>query len=277
MTPSRAASITAVVVWSLVALVLWSATADSAVGTGDRIQQLVAAASVLGTPLAIAGAVIVHRFVTAAQGRDLSERLLAVGTAGLREPRIEWGVAMRAELASIDDPRERRRFAIGCTMTALRTGAGRGPWLIAVGTGLLFAICTFAASRATLPGGTVGTIGFTLASPPLMLFAVTFLTALTTRSFRTGLASGVLALLAGLVCMLAVAMAEAAHLHDVAGNYLVYGDFPREGLHRFDAAPAFVVGYLLIWLPWPVLGAAAGSWRRGRTPGKAPLAAMRRT
>jgi hypothetical protein len=198
------------------------------------------------------------------------------GRRGLREPRDEWGVAMRAELASIDDPRERRRFALGCTVTALRVGAGRGPWLIAVGTGLLFAICTFAASRGTLPGGTVGTIGFTLASPPLMLFAVTFLTALTTRSFRTGLASGVLALLAGLVCMLAVAMAEAAHLHGVAGNYLTYGNFPREGIDRFDAGPAFVVGYLLIWLPWPVLGAAAGSWRRGRTPDKAPLAAVRR-
>ena len=167
MTPRRAVAITAVIVWSLVALVLWFITADSSTGADGRIQQVVAAASLLGTPLAIAGAVIVQGFATAAHGRNLSERLLALGTAGLREPRVEWGAAMRAELASIDDPRERRQFAIGCTVTALRVGAGRGPWLIAVGTGILFAVGTLAASRATLGGGRVGIIGFTLPWPRL--------------------------------------------------------------------------------------------------------------
>ena len=108
---------------------------------------------------------------------------------------------------------------------------------------------------------------------------MTFFTALTTRSFRTGLVSGVLALVAGLVGMLSVAMAEAAHWHDVAGVYLMDGDYPTGGLDRLDAvlnplSLFFVTVYLLVWAPWPVLGAAAGSWSRRRTQGKPPLAAM---
>lgn len=160
-------------------------------------------------------------------------------------------------------------------MTALRIGTGRGPWLIALGVGVVFAIGTFAASRAILAGGRGGIIGLTITWPPLVLFSVALLTALATRSFRTGLVSGILAMLAGLVGMLAVAMAEAAHWYDVAGVFLMDGDRPNGGLDRLDAvmnptSVFFAIVYLLVWTPWPVLGAAVGSWNRRRGEDAAP-------
>jgi len=52
------------------------------------------------------------------------------------------------------------------------------------------------------------------------------------------------------------------------------GDAPRGGVAltttdaiRDPVAPFFLLAFLLIWTPWPVLGAAAGSWlRRWETP-----------
>jgi hypothetical protein len=173
---------------------------------------------------------------------------------------------MCSELASIDDPRDRRRFAIGCAAAALRTGPGRGQWLVAIGVGILFAVGTFAASRGSLGGEREGIMGFTLLWPELALLAVAFGSAMVTRSFRAGLVTGALALLAGIVAMLAVSMAEAAHWHDVARVFLMDGDAPSGGrLERIDAVldpvrPTFVVLHVLIWAPWPVLGAAAGAW-----------------
>jgi hypothetical protein len=176
---------------------------------------------------------------------------------------------MRAELASIDDPRERRRFALGCTLAALRTGTGPGPWLISAGVGIVFAAGTLVASRAALAGGRAGIMGPAIAWPPLVLFAVALITSRATRSFRIGFVAGGLALLAGLIGMLVVSMVEAARWHDVAGVFLVDGDYPTGGLERMDAildpiAPTFVAIYVLIWTPWPVLGAAVGSWSRSR-------------
>jgi hypothetical protein len=268
MTPARAASITAVSAWGLVALLLWSATAGASVGDDDRLFQVVLAAALVGTPLALAGAVLTHRIARVAHAGDLSERLLRLATAGLPSSKDDWGAAMRAELASIVDPGERRRFAIGCTKASFRMGRGRAPWVVALGIGVAFAVGTFLASRATLDGGRGGIIGFAIAWPPLVLFAVTFLSARAARSFRTALMTGGLASLAGLVGMLTVSMTEAAHWHRVAGVYLMDGDVPMGGLGRLDAildpvTPSFLALYLLVWVPWPVIGAASGSWRKG--------------
>ena len=92
---------------------------------------------------------------------------------------------------------------------------------------------------------------------------------------------GWVALLAGLFGMLAVSMVEASHWHDVAGVYLIDGDAPKVATDRLDAvldpaSPQFVVLHLLFWIPWPVLGAAAGSSRRmgqrlNLEGGRAPL------
>ena len=43
--------------------------------------------------------------------QDGAERLLDLATAGLPAHRRAWGAAMRGELAAIDDPAVRRRFA----------------------------------------------------------------------------------------------------------------------------------------------------------------------
>jgi hypothetical protein len=248
------------------AALLWAANAATTDG-GNELEGLVAALAIFGVPLATATALVVDRLASDAGGRDTSERLLGLATAGLRGPRHEWGVAMRAELASIAVPRERRRFATGCTVAALRAGTGWGPWLGAVGTGVVFTVGTYAASRASLAGDREGIIGYTLFVPAAALFGLALVTALVTRSFRSGLVTGVLALVCGLGAVLGVALVEAAHWHDEAGVYLMDGDAPNEGLDRLGAvldpvAPHFVAFHLLMWVPWPVLGAAAGSWIR---------------
>ena len=51
--------------------------------------------------------------------RDLSDRALAVIVRLLPSQRSEWGRAMRAELASLDDLRVRRRFTLGCVRAVL--------------------------------------------------------------------------------------------------------------------------------------------------------------
>jgi hypothetical protein len=254
---------------------LWALTAGAEIGDDSWLRQLIAAAGLLGTPLALAGAVIALRVARADRGGDRLERLVAVATAGLRNGRGEWGAAMRAELTSIDDPPERRRFAIGCLVAALRTGIGRAPWIVALAVGLVFPIGTFAASRVSLAGGRGGIMGFTIAWPPLILFVAALFTALATRSFRTALVTGGLALVAGLVGMLAVASAEAAHWHAVAGVFLMDGDAPKESLDRVEAmldpvSPVFVLLNLLVWAPWAVIGAAAGSWRHRHAHGVPP-------
>lgn len=63
--------------------------------------------------------------------RDLSARALAVVVRLLPSRRSEWGRAMRAELASLDDVGARRRYTLGCVRavlsdrTAMRTVALR--------------------------------------------------------------------------------------------------------------------------------------------------------
>ena len=51
--------------------------------------------------------------------RDLSNRALAVTVRLLPSHRSEWGRAMQAELASLDDVRARRRYALGCARAVL--------------------------------------------------------------------------------------------------------------------------------------------------------------
>ena len=255
-----------IAVCSFAPAAFWVATSSPPDAT-ERIPQFILAALVVGTPMAIAAALIVHRFRADPIGRDWPERILDDSTAGLTDSGADWGAAMRAELASIRGRRERRRFAIGCAISAIRMGTRHRLRLVVVGSSVLFAAGTFAASRASLAGGRGGIMGFTLLMPIVMLFALAFVMALITRSFFTGVVIGWIALLAGLVGMLAVSMVEASHWHDVAGVYLIDGDAPRVAIDRLDAvldpvSPQFVVLHLLFWIPWPVLGAAAGLSRR---------------
>jgi hypothetical protein len=78
--------------------------------------------------------------------RDLSDRGLAVMVRLLPSGRSEWGRAMRAELASLDEVRARRRYALGCgravlsDRTAMRTVTLRVVALIFGAVALVLAI-----------------------------------------------------------------------------------------------------------------------------------------
>jgi hypothetical protein len=60
----------------------------------------------------------------------------------------------------------------------------------------------------------------------LVLFGVAFLAAVTTRSFRIGLTTGGLCLVASFLAWLTVSMVEGAHWYHVAGVYIMDGDAP---------------------------------------------------
>jgi hypothetical protein len=213
----------------------------------------------LGSPLAAAGAVLAYRLAARAHGADLAERMLSLATADSEE----WDRAMRAELASIDDLRDRRRFVFGCLLTTLRVGIGRGKRVIALTTGIVLALAALVTSRVQLGGGT-GIMGFTIYGPVLVLFVVSLVGARRAGSFRHGLLTGSLAMVSTLLFIFVVAGVEAARWWETAGVYVMDGDPPRLPINRMSAvlnaiSPFFMIFHLLVWIPWPVLGALAGS------------------
>ncbi len=68
----------------------------------------------------LARAVRTVRTEARADGADGASTVLAVACRGLPADRIGWGQAMRSELASIDGPAARRRFALGAVFAAFR-------------------------------------------------------------------------------------------------------------------------------------------------------------
>ncbi len=85
-----------------------------------------------------------------ARGRGLGDRVLALATAGLPAHRADWGAAMRAELAAIENADARRRFALSASVAAFTVGFGIRI-AFAVGSAVVVAAVTWAASRAQLP------------------------------------------------------------------------------------------------------------------------------
>ena len=95
---------------ALAVLLAWMATTapQSAATAALVVSKVVNLILFIGTPLAAAGVLLIRRLKAAARGRDGAERLLGLATVGLPPARQEWGTAMQAELASIDDPSARR-------------------------------------------------------------------------------------------------------------------------------------------------------------------------
>src|SRR5262249_23177174 len=150
-----------------------------------------------------------RRVESAPPGRDGAQRLLELATAGLPPAHREWGRAMRAELASIDEQAARRAFARGAALAALRIGHLL-PLAIALTTGLLAGAGALAASRLLLAmGQPIGIGTYTLFAPMLLLFAAAAAGAATQRSFRAGLEAGAGALLVALVGVFTVMAVEA--------------------------------------------------------------------
>jgi hypothetical protein len=264
----------------LVVLGAWTVLMSAALGvsvdeSGVPPTEVLVGALLFGWPHALAAATAIIATARAASGADWPARLLALVTSGRRGHRDEWGAAMRAELASITgSQRERLRFAVSCAPTALRRGWGGSPWVVAVACGTLFAALTVATSRLSLHGNRSGSLfGILFGPPQLALLLVGFVAAWKGRSMRNGLEHAVPALIAILVGVLATAIPEGALWAREAGAFILDGDYPptpltpAEGAR--DALQATLTWGLLLWLPWPVLGAAAGV--RLRAAAAAPL------
>jgi hypothetical protein len=229
----------------------------------------------VGTPFVLAAAAVGWHVGRIARAPDPASRLLALTTAGRHGRPAEWGAAMRAEVAGLTDPRERRRFALGCTLAAVRTGWGRTPWVVGAALLVGSAAVTFAASRTMLAGGQGGILTGVLLPVPV-LFGAGLLAARAGRSFRAGLETGLVALLAVLVGVLVVVLPEAVTWYYDAGMYIVDGDRPPGGIlgqgdAMRDALRLVTFFYLLFNAPWPVIGAAVGAWRRS-VPDADPVA-----
>jgi hypothetical protein len=253
-------------------IVLIRAALVISVAPGAPPTEVLVGALGLGWPHALAAATAVVAIARAASGADGPARLLALVSSGRRGHRDQWGAAMRAELASITGPqRERLRFAASCAPIALRRGWGWSPWIVAVACGTLFAALTVATSRLSLHGNRSGSLLGVLFGPPqLTLLLVGSVAAWKRCSMRHGLEHAIPALIAILVGVLATAIPEGALWAREAGAFILDGDYPSssltpgEGAH--DALQATLTWGLLLWLPWPVLGAAAGARLRGATP-----------
>ena len=58
------------------------------------------------------------------RARDAADRWLGLVIRLLPASRAQWGHAMRAELAALENAADRRRFALSCTRVALVPTAG---------------------------------------------------------------------------------------------------------------------------------------------------------
>jgi hypothetical protein len=220
---------------------------------------------VLAVPVAIIWSLLTRRRPTGHEDRDVAERLLAAVTGERTSSdgeQVDWGAALRAELATITVPRERRRFAVGAAVALLGRPHSRRSFVIAAAVAVAFGAGLLGVSRVGLGDDGLGSV--TLLLPPVMLFAIGYLCARSMRSLRFGLETGIVAALTTLVAVAVVYGVEAAHWYHVAPDVSVL-----DGAHvDLDSTRAAVLGavhpvillvHLVFWSPWPVLGAWAGA------------------
>jgi hypothetical protein len=235
-------------------------------------------ALLLAVPVAVVASILTRRHAEGHAERDVADRLVSAAAAvtGERtspdEAEVAWGAALRAELASISVPRERRRFALGAAVALLGRPHRLRSLLLAAGVAVAFGAGLLGVSRATLGDDGLGSV--TLLLPPVMLFSIGYLCARSTRSLRFGLETGILAALTTLVAVAVVYGVEAAHWYDIAPDVSVldgeHVDFDSTRAAVLDAVhPIILLVHLVFWSPWPVLGAWAGREHRGPPPADA--------
>ena len=223
---------------------------------------------VLAVPVAVVGSILTRRRPTGHEGQDVAERLLAAAATLTGErpssdgEQVDWGAAVRAELATITVPRERRRFALGAAVALLGRPHSRRSFFLAAAVAVAFGAGVVGVSRAGLGNDGLGSV--TMLLPPVLLFAVGYLCARSTRSLRFGLETGVVAALTTLVAVAVVYGVEAAHWYHLVPDISVldgdYVDFASTLAAILDAAhPIILLVHLVFWSPWPVLGAWAGT------------------
>lgn len=211
---------------------------------------------------------VVNRIAGAGRWQDGAERLLALTTAGLNARRAEWGAAMRAELAAIEEPDERRRFSQSASAAALRYGLGSHV-AFGLGTGPVVAAAVLTASRMQLEHGGPGVLPVTVFTPTVALLVVALMSARRARSFLAGVATGAFALGASFCAVFAVVALEGLVWMERHGVFVLDGDVPPHAVRTFDIVFDFFttgmwLGHLIIWLPWLLTGAALGSWIASR-------------
>ncbi|MFE9694309.1 hypothetical protein [Micromonospora sp. NPDC005806] len=246
-------------------------------GDGDLLApfEVFLAALIWALPWPVLGATLGARTETAGRRhtvRDVWQLLLDLATTDLPENRSAWGAALRAELAAIEPPAERRRFALGGAWAVLRSGPPRGAWVLAAGVAVAVAGGSFAASRWSLAHDQGGVLSFWMAVPSVLLLAVALATAWRTRSFGSGLRAGALAGLAALVAVLAVGIPEAAVWAHQQAGYLSTGDAVPptwQSAVRDVLRPEFLVGMIVFWTTGAAGGAALGA-ALGRLHGGTP-------
>ncbi|MFG1709446.1 hypothetical protein ACFLIM_40280 [Nonomuraea sp. M3C6] len=223
------------------------------------------AALIWALPWPVLGAALGARAQSAGRQhavRDVWQLLIDLATTDLPKNRSAWGAALRAELAAIDPPAERRRFALGGAWAALRSGPPHGAWVWAAGVAVVVAGGSFAASRWSLAHDQGGILGFWMAIPSVLLLAVALATAWRDRSFGSGLRVGALAGLAALVAVLAVGIPEAVVWAHQQAGYLSTGDAvpPTWQSAVLDVLrPEFLLVMIVFWTVGAVGGAALGT------------------
>ncbi|SNT58559.1 hypothetical protein SAMN05421812_11122 [Asanoa hainanensis] len=233
-------------------------------GEGDLLAPftIFPAALIWAAPWPVIGAALDAREDSRPPVRDRWQLLLDLTTADLPESRSAWGAALRAELAVIDPPKERRGFALGGAWAAVRSGASRGTWLGAAGVLLVVAAASLAASRWELAHGRGGVLVFWTTVPNLLLLAIALATAWRTRSFGAGLRAGLLAGLAALVAVLVVGIPEAVVWANQRAGYLTTGDAVPpdwQSAVRDLLRPEFLVSIVVAWTAAVASGAAVGA------------------
>lgn len=235
-------------------------------------------ALLLAVPVAVVASILTRRHAERHAERDVAERLVSAAAAVTGErtspddAEVDWGSALRAELATITVPRERRRFALGAAVALLGRPHRLRSLLLAAAVAVAFGAGLLGVSRATLGDDGLGSV--TMLLPPVMLFSIGYLCARSTRSLRFGLETGVVAALTTLVAVAVVYGVEAAHWYDIAPDVSVldgdHVDFDSTRAAVLDAVhPIILLVHLVFWSPWPVLGAWAGREHRGPPPADA--------
>ncbi|GIF75409.1 hypothetical protein [Asanoa siamensis] len=231
-------------------------------GQGDLLMPFDAFryALVWALPWPVIGAALAARRRVAV--RDLPQLLLDLATADLPAGRAAWGAALRAELAAIDPPAERRRFARGGAWAALRSGAPRYVWLLALGVSAVVAAGTFAASRWELAHDRGGVLDFWLSGPSVLLLAAALVTARHSRSLGAGIRAGVGSGLGALLAVVAVGIPEAVVWADRRAGFLSTGDAVPpsvEAAIRDVVRPEFLLSVVVVWTAAVGGGAVIGA------------------
>ena len=217
---------------------------------------------VCALPWPVLGAALgARRRAVPATTDDAWQRLLDLATAQLPVHRSSWGAALRAELAAIEPPAERRSFALGGARAALwSTPPREAVWCVLSLRSSSRPVRSRPRAgrwRTAREGSSASGCSCQGCCSP----SSRSVTAWRTRSFGSALQTTFLAGPASLVALLAVGIPEAVVWARPGGGYLTTGDAipPSWQAAVLDLLrPEFLGGYVAVWTAMAAGGAAIG-------------------